>query len=255
MISRERGRSAPASRSLMLFDTGSSRSDRNGTLLARIISALSVSTRETDETGWYEKNAVVGILFTEIAVEDRNSILSRILSKISGTLQATLTLEQFNQISISFHLFPEQWNSEIEEGLSEWLRSDIPISEVIYQINSPGLSLWLLPAGGPLRDPVELMQSGRAALPPSWIALLSPSIGLSSIARSFCRWRIPVSGRAAEPNNDSTRGEKRTRQLQKAVDALDGTNLIGVLLYSSSNNEHKSYYTYYSPSHSNGTPE
>jgi len=85
------------------------------------------------------------------------------------------------------------------KGLSEWLRSDIPISEVIYQINSPGLSLWLLPAGGPLRDPVELMQSGRAALPPSWIALLSPSIGLSSIARSFCRWRIPVSGRPAEP--------------------------------------------------------
>src|SRR5438094_6200462 len=49
------------------------------------------------------------------------------------------------------------------KGLSEWLRSDIPISEVIYQINSPGLSLWLLPAGGPLKDPVELMQSGRLA--------------------------------------------------------------------------------------------
>ncbi len=32
------------------------------------------------------------------------------------------------------------------KGLSELLRSDIPISEVIYQVNPPGLSLWLLPA-------------------------------------------------------------------------------------------------------------
>jgi lipopolysaccharide/colanic/teichoic acid biosynthesis glycosyltransferase len=117
MISVERKRTERSGKPflLMLLDTGSTRSDRNGALLAKIIFALSVSTRETDGTGWYEKNAVVGVLFTEIAVEDRNSILSRILSRISGTLQATLTLEQFNQISISFHLFPEQWNIETEE--------------------------------------------------------------------------------------------------------------------------------------------
>jgi hypothetical protein len=45
------------------------------------------------------------------------------------------------------------------------------------------------------------------------------------------------------------------RQLQKALDALDNTNLIRRVLNRSSNNEHKSYYTYYGTSHNNGTPE
>ena len=132
------------------------------------------------------------------------------------------------------------------KGLSEWLQSDIPISEVIYQINSPGLSLWLLPAGGPLKDPVELMQSGRLA------ALMD------RLAESF-DWII-IDGTPILPVADTSvwarlshgiimivrEAKSEKRQLQKAFDALDSTNLIGVVLNSSSNNEHKSYYTYYS---------
>jgi hypothetical protein len=44
-------------------------------------------------------------------------------------------------------------------------------------------------------------------------------------------------------------------EMERSLQATLTLELIGVLLYSSSKNEHKSYYTYYSTSHSNGTPE
>ena len=165
------------------------------------------------------------------------------------------TLEQFNQISISFHLFPEQWNSEIEEkGLSEWLRSDLSISDVIYRVNSPGLNLWLLPAGEPLSDPVERMQSGRLAavldrLAESFDWIIIDSTPILPVAETGV-WARLSQGILMVVREAQT--EKR--QLQKALDALESSTLLGVVLNSSNNNEHKSYYTYYSTQHSNGTP-
>ena len=141
------------------------------------------------------------------------------------------------------------------KGLSEWLRSDIPITEVIYQINSPGLSLWLLPAGEPLTDPVELMQSGRLAalmdrLTESfdWIIIDSTPILPVADTGVWARLSHGIIMVVREAKSEQ-------RQLQKALDALDSTNLIGVVLNSYSNNEHKSYYTYYGTSHNNGKPE
>ena len=75
--------------------------------------ALLSSSRETDVIGWYKDRATVGAIFTEIVVDDKNSILSTILSRVSTTLRDTLTFEQFNQISISFHFFPDDWDHDI----------------------------------------------------------------------------------------------------------------------------------------------
>jgi capsular exopolysaccharide synthesis family protein len=141
------------------------------------------------------------------------------------------------------------------KGLSEWLRSDIPISEVIYKVNSPGVSVWLLPAGEPLTDPVELMQSGRLAAVLDrltetfdWIIIDSTPIlpvADTSVWARLCQGILLVVREA----------KTEKRQLQKAIDALDSSSLLGVVLNSSSNNEHKSYYTYYGTSHNSETPE
>ncbi len=112
MISLERKRSERTQRPfvLLLMDTGRNLpTEKNGRILLDILSALQAATRETDVMGWYETDAVVGVMFTEITL-DNNLILSTILSRISDVLRDRLTTEQFSQIKFSFHLFPEEWD-------------------------------------------------------------------------------------------------------------------------------------------------
>ena len=101
---------------LMLLDLGHCLpSDKDGKILGKIMGALSLSTRETDVTGWYATRSVVGVMFTEIAIDSRGSILSTMMTRVSETLRSNLSLDQFNRISISFHLFPEDWDHDIPE--------------------------------------------------------------------------------------------------------------------------------------------
>lgn len=118
MISLERKRTERSRKPflLMLLDMGDGLySDSNEKALDKVLSALSLSTRETDVTGWYKNNTVVGVMFTEFGVDDRNTILTTLMSRVSETLRTNLSSHQFNQISISFHLFPEEWNHDIFE--------------------------------------------------------------------------------------------------------------------------------------------
>jgi lipopolysaccharide/colanic/teichoic acid biosynthesis glycosyltransferase len=99
---------------LMLLDMGNGlQFDKNGKAFEKILSALSLSTRETDVTGWYKTNSIVGVMFTELGVDDPHSTLSIMMTRVSETLRSNLSAQQFNQISISFHLFPEEWNHDI----------------------------------------------------------------------------------------------------------------------------------------------
>ncbi len=118
MISLERKRTERSRKPflLMLLDMGESLpSHKNGKALGNILSALSLATRETDVTGWYKNDSVVGVMFTEIAIDDRSTILSTMMTRVSETLRSHLSSQQFDQISISFHLFPEEWDHEIPQ--------------------------------------------------------------------------------------------------------------------------------------------
>ncbi len=122
MICLERKRSERSRKPflLMLVDMGGYvPSERTTKVLSSILSALSVSTRETDVTGWYKHNRVVGVMFTEIGLEDRASVLGTMITRVSETLKSALSFEQFSQVSLSFHLFPEDWNHEDERRPSD----------------------------------------------------------------------------------------------------------------------------------------
>ncbi len=98
---------------LMLLDAGNClSSDKNGRVLSNIMGALSLSTRDTDVTGWYKENSVVGVMFTEISMDDHGAILGTMMTRLSQTLRNNLSLEKFSQISISLHVFPEDWDHE-----------------------------------------------------------------------------------------------------------------------------------------------
>jgi lipopolysaccharide/colanic/teichoic acid biosynthesis glycosyltransferase len=115
MIALERKRSERSRKPfmLLLLDMGERLScEKNGKTPGKILSALSLSTRETDITGWYEENCAVGVVFTEITWKDKNSIPSTIIARVTEKLRSNLTAEQFGQLSISFHIFPEDWDQE-----------------------------------------------------------------------------------------------------------------------------------------------
>ena len=95
---------------LMLLEFGDILPKESSRALGKVISALSASTRATDVVGWFKNNSVVGVLFTEIIIDDQSSIVSTMMARVSETLGQSLTLDQFNQVKISFHVFPEPWD-------------------------------------------------------------------------------------------------------------------------------------------------
>jgi lipopolysaccharide/colanic/teichoic acid biosynthesis glycosyltransferase len=114
MISLERKRSERSQRPfvLLLIDAGRNLpGDKRGCVLLEVLSALQGATRETDVTGWHTTNSVVGVMFTEIVL-DNNTVLSTVLSRIGAVLRDRLDTDQFSRIKFSFHVFPDDWDSQ-----------------------------------------------------------------------------------------------------------------------------------------------
>jgi len=105
---------------LMLLETGQQNSGgKSRQAFASAIAALLASTRETDAVGWYKDQCSFGVIFTELVIHDKSSLLATMLSRVSNILREYLTFEQFNQISISFHLFPDKWDHDITQRPSD----------------------------------------------------------------------------------------------------------------------------------------
>lgn len=98
---------------LVLLDIGDAKaSEANWRTLEQILALLAGATRATDVIGWYRSDHVVGIVLTEIGLTDRTSIPSSLIARLSDTLRRNLSPDEFNQVNISFHVFPEDWNDE-----------------------------------------------------------------------------------------------------------------------------------------------
>jgi exopolysaccharide biosynthesis polyprenyl glycosylphosphotransferase len=98
----------------MLLDCGDLLpSEANSKIVTQIISALSGSTRATDIIGWYKNDSVIGVLFSEIIIDNRGSMIDAMMARMSSAFSKTLSLTQLNQVSVSFHVFPETWDSNM----------------------------------------------------------------------------------------------------------------------------------------------
>lgn len=84
--------------------------------LDNLMTALISATRETDVIGWYQERQAIGILFIGLASDCKNSCLGTILNRVSSVLQDELTFEQFSEISISLHVFPDEWDQHESGG-------------------------------------------------------------------------------------------------------------------------------------------
>lgn len=116
MIAVERKRTERSAKPflLMLLEAGDqNNAERNNQLFAKVTEILVDATRETDVVGWYKDNFCMGVLFTQLMIFDQKQILSAMLERVGAMLRDKLSLEQFSQIRISFHFFPDKWDHEI----------------------------------------------------------------------------------------------------------------------------------------------
>ena len=128
-------------------------------------------------------------------------------------------------------------------GLCEWLSGETPNIN-IYRLGD--LGVWLLPAGSAPENPLELMQSGK--LSPlieqleawfDWIVIDSPPV-LPLADTSL--WSRLADGILLV----TRKGITEKQQLQRGLDAIEKSKLLGALVNSSSNASHSDYYQRYS---------
>lgn len=125
MISLERKRSERSQRPfvLLLIENERNKSgDEPDRMLLDVAATLQSTIRETDVTGWYTTSSVVGVMFTEIVL-DNTAVLGTIRSRISALLLEQLGPDQFSRMKFCFHVFPDDWESDYP---------NLPISSTLY---------------------------------------------------------------------------------------------------------------------------
>jgi lipopolysaccharide/colanic/teichoic acid biosynthesis glycosyltransferase len=115
MIAVERKRSERSKEPflLMLVELGEEQEPKDDRkVLEGMLEVLRACSRETDVIGWYKEHSSIGVMFTGLVVTDKDLIRSTLLSRVSNLLRNELTFDQFNQVRLSFHFFPDEWDHE-----------------------------------------------------------------------------------------------------------------------------------------------
>ena len=127
--------------------------------------------------------------------------------------------------------------------MCEWLSGKTE-NISIYHLES--LGLWILPAGSAPQNPLELMQSGK--LPSlieqleswfDWIVIDSPPVLPLADASIWSRMSDGIL-------LVTRKGITEKQQLQRGIEAIERSKLLGALVNSSSNVAHSDYYQRYS---------
>jgi lipopolysaccharide/colanic/teichoic acid biosynthesis glycosyltransferase len=112
-LERKRTERSGSPFALMLIDvSGAINSGRGSQLLDSALSVLLSVSRDTDVIGWYEADAVIGVMFTELSPEEKSSLLDAMHGRLMEGLKQCLTSEQLSRVDVSFHLFPEEWEHD-----------------------------------------------------------------------------------------------------------------------------------------------
>lgn len=107
-VAQERKRSERSGKPFLLLLLSGNYDGRKGdNAVSKVVSALGVSTRDTDVAGWYEDKTTIGIIFTEV-VEKTNEAVQAVLTRVTTALSKSLNPSELNDISITCHLYPEE---------------------------------------------------------------------------------------------------------------------------------------------------
>jgi lipopolysaccharide/colanic/teichoic acid biosynthesis glycosyltransferase/uncharacterized protein (DUF2267 family) len=86
--------------------------NRRQKALQKVLSSLSNSIRETDVTGWFKDNFIVGVIFTEVGSPEAGASPEAILERVVAALRQNLSSEEVDSIDITLHIFPDKWDEK-----------------------------------------------------------------------------------------------------------------------------------------------
>jgi capsular exopolysaccharide synthesis family protein len=190
-----------------------------------------------------EKRKLKRIVITGTAPEEGKSLIAANLAlnqSRSRVLKTLLVDGDFRRPTIAKRFGV----GTLLPGLSECLRGERNLSEVVYKLEGTGLCI--LPAGMAPENPLELMQSGR--LPEyldqlgtvfDWIIIDTPPLFPLADTTFWMKMSDGVLMVVRE-------GVTERKLLQRAVDTVDRAILLGIVVNScSTGGEHKYYYSRY----------
>lgn len=125
-------------------------------------------------------------------------------------------------------------------GLAEWLQSGLDQAANIYSLGGP--AFWIMPAGEPPANPLELMQSGRLSKLMSqlstlfdWIIVDSPP--LLPLADTTV-WSRLTDGTLLVARE----GKTEKKALERGIEAIKKSDLLGVVLNGCTDSDQSHYY-------------
>jgi capsular exopolysaccharide synthesis family protein len=137
-------------------------------------------------------------------------------------------------------------------GLCEWLSGK---TDSVNICKLEGLGLWILPAGAAPENPLELMQSGKLSLLMEqleawfdWIVIDSPPV-LPLADTSI--WSRLSDGILLV----TRKGITEKQQLQRGLEAIEKSKILGALVNSSTTAAHSDYYQRYTSSSADQSKE
>ena len=182
------------------------------------------------------------VLITSTIPEEGKSLVSANLAGVlSRRKQKVLLLEG----DLRRPTLAQQFGLGRLAGLGEWLQSGQQTPSNIYHVGGSGF--WLMPAGSPPANPLELMQSGRLSQLMGqlenlfdWIVVDSPPLLPLADTTVWARFTDGTLLVARE-------GKTQKKSLQRGLEMLKKSDLLGVVLNGCTGSDHESYYQRYSP--------
>jgi len=112
MLCRERKRSERSRKHLLLMLVDCKRTTGRSAdkpLMEQVAGVVAAEIRETDLAGWFESEAVVGAIFTELGDAEAAAAIQAIEAKISQGLHKCFKRDQVDKLQIAFYAFPDSW--------------------------------------------------------------------------------------------------------------------------------------------------
>jgi capsular exopolysaccharide synthesis family protein len=186
------------------------------------------------------------LVTSTIPEEGKSTVSANLAGVLARRKQSVLLIEG----DLRRPTLAQQFGLGTLAGLGEWLQSGRQAVANVYRLEGP--DFWFMPAGNPPENPLELLQSGRLSYLMGqlanlfdWIIVDSPP--LLPLADTTV-WSRVTDGTLLVARE----GKSEKKQLQRGLEALKKSDLLGVVLNGCAHPDHKSYYQRYSPT---GTKE
>lgn len=180
------------------------------------------------------------LVTSSIAEEGKSLVTANLAGVLARRKQRVLLIEG----DLRRPVLASQFGLGRLAGLGEWLQGNHESVSNIYRLI--GFNFWMMPAGTPPTNPLELMQSGNLSRLMSlirdsfdWIIVDSPPLLPLADATVWAR--------VTEGTLLIARvGKTEKDQLQRALDLVKKSDLLGVVLNGADESNYKSYYHYLS---------